>query len=877
MKKIGALFFSLLLGLSLVSCSSGSKTYEDNSSLSNEGSETPGMFSLISPTLGQTLNEVPTFSWSASENAKYYTLEIASSESFITNNDAYVYYKHDYISTTEFTISASLTQKNVTYYWRVNAHSGAKSTLCNNTFTFFLKSIDRDEVPFSIGNTTDWSVHAQGAPVTLKIDNSNFFGNTQKSLAIKFQKEDTKPVGWIVITKTIEEDTYGTDSLYLRFFYSGDDATAYIRLRDNDGEFWRHKIQLASNAKQTCIMPFSEFTQDTELVTVNNKTFDYYHIKYMEIVFEQTWGDGACLVSEIKTIKKSNYSSLFISKLNFNDYDTASWKWENGYNFGFDIGDDGYSYTLHYDQAANELNSAGMASKGYGFTKIYVNRFLDGGDVIKMDVKYSGSASGNLSFRLAEEDGDFWSYVQSYSTLKTDDYTTIYIPFTAFKASYLGGNGRREFSYLLQLQFGLTNMYGTGTLTYKDVEVVYKADQSEIDTGARVISNDGLIENFDQYTSSSMPFYQWMLSTSNKDEFITLNSVRALGANNTYCGEFAYKSDMSAATYTLPLSIADDSFNGLVISLKDATPKDSASKFAYLSSVSAKCVLRLTLDSGAFYTYAIDALPKVWTTCQIPFSSFAGGSGFTSNSIAALSISLSYVYFDEDGTEDPTYSMSNPVYVDNISLGKDVSSVAINALEKAIKADEGDSTLATMEDCESYSSTDDVLGVWSYGNSYEYNNLELADEASSKGGKHSLKMNYKSYTSTSYALAATIDSSIGDTMKPKGIVVDLKGDGKAKVYINLYLLINNSTYLFRKTIESNELINGWGHYEIGFAAFSDYVSPAGASISASSIVNLSKVTFGMVNSDYSSSCIYMDNLRLSNAITRTTDSSSALN
>ena len=86
----------------------------------------------------------------------------------------------------------------------------------------------------------------------------------------------------------------------------------------------------------------------------------YNNILVMEIVFEQTWGDGACLVSEVKTIKKANYSNLFIKKLNFKDYDTAAWKWENDYNFGTDISEDGTSYTLHYDQAANSLNTMGM-------------------------------------------------------------------------------------------------------------------------------------------------------------------------------------------------------------------------------------------------------------------------------------------------------------------------------------------------------------------------------------------------------------------------------------------------------------------------------------------------------------------------------------
>jgi hypothetical protein len=73
-----------------------------------------------------------------------------------------------------------------------------------------------------------------------------------------------------------------------------------------------------------------------------------------------------------------------------------------------------------------------------------VNKFFDTGDMVKMDVKYSGTSSGNLSFRLQEEDGDYWYYLQSFSSLSTEDYTTLYIPFEAFGATYLGGNAPKR-------------------------------------------------------------------------------------------------------------------------------------------------------------------------------------------------------------------------------------------------------------------------------------------------------------------------------------------------------------------------------------------------------------------------------------------------
>ena len=74
--------------------------------------------------------------------------------------------------------------------------------------------------------------------------------------------------------------------------------------------------------------------------------------------------------------------------------------------------------------------------------------------------------------------------------------------------------------------------------------------------------------------------------------------------------------------------------------------------------------------------------------------------------------------------------MSNPVYVDNIVLlNSGLTAEAEYAKEKAIKADASDATKATIEDAESYATTADVLNSWTYGNTNENNNLELANGA----------------------------------------------------------------------------------------------------------------------------------------------------
>jgi hypothetical protein len=129
-------------------------------------------------------------------------------------------------------------------------------------------------------------------------------------------------------------------------------------------------------------------------------------------------------------------------------------------------------------------------------------------------------------------------------------------------------------------------------------------------------------------------------------------------------------------------------------------------------------------------------------------------------------------------------------------------------------------------------------------------------------------MNYQSFTSVSYAIPTTMDTSIGEVMKPKGIVLDIKGDGKATVYLNIYMLIGSSISQVRKNILYPS--TAWTKYEIGFDQFVDYQNPSSASVTASTVNYVYKITFGIVNSDSSQSVIYVDNLRLSNAITRST-------
>ncbi|MBO4540937.1 MAG: hypothetical protein J5736_03085, partial [Bacilli bacterium] len=586
-------------------------------------------------------------------------------------------------------------------------------------------------------------------------------------------------------------------------------------------------------------------------------------------------------MSEIKAVNTANYTHMFIRKMDFRQFPTEDWAWEGGYNFGYDIDEEGTGYTLRYDTAANEYNEKGIGSFGYGFAKIYAKRFFVGGDLIRMKLKYTGAKNCSISFRIYEEDGDRWAYQQAFSTLVEGEFTEVYVPYEAFSASYLGGNGRREFGFITNLQFGLTNVYGAGTLTYKDVEVIYRKSLPQFQDTTRHVHEDGMLEDFDSYAFPAEPFYKWSSSTENKDEFITLNQLQACGDGNVNAGCFYYKADMAAALYQIKLDVPEEAtWNSLSIWLKDASERNSDSRFNYLGDVAAHATIGFYSDLGIQYTYEIPALPKVWTNFVIPFSEFKPNIGkqeLLLHDISYFGIAFSYLYYTKDGTHFPTYHQSNPVYLDNISF-VEADAFSAELIEKSIKADEDNPNRATLDDCEHYSGNN-PMSAWKFDKEHPANSITLSDDVSPSGGNHSIKMAYQGYTSVSYALGLTLDASISDEengLRPKGLLIDIKGDGKATIHINLYATSGSSTMQVRKTITVFDLEEGWARYQIGFGQFTDYVNPSTASINANNVTNVYKLTIGITNTDDSLSALYVDNIRLSNEFSRSTFKSTIL-
>ena len=878
MKK--ALFFiALLLGLTGCPNTTTPKITPDENIDINIETNTGdlGAFHLIGPASGIILEKAVEFSWEESANADKYTLEICSSEYFISDLDNIDYYSQENILATSFKINSEFQFKDTTYYWRVTSYNGRGYKVCEEVFDFFVKAPEVEEVYFDFGEADDWTLHPTGSYADISIDNSNFFKNNEKSLKLQFKQEDTnqgKPEsdGWIIVTKTIEKSIYGTDALYFNMFYAGQQADVIIRLVDRDNEYWYAPAQISNNAKQSVILKFSEFKQRTKDVPVANMVFDYERIKYLEVVFEKTFGDGVFLLSGMKAIKFSNYGDFFIDKLDFSEYSESSFTHDT-YQYDYQI--NGTELVLnHYNTQTEEHNKI----NGYGFFKVNVNRYFVSGDAIRVKVKTSGTAGSNVILRLYEEDTDRWSYKIPYSTL-SNEYKELIIPYGAWQASSLMGDGRRQFYMILNLQFGCEGQYGNGAIYFKDFEIIKLRDV--IPEAKRVVSADGMIEDFNNYTYNSEMFMIWEHSIDNKDEYMALNTANKIGGtSNPYCGQFEYKSDMMEAMYYLPIE-ASGNFDGFSIWMKDGSVKPGETKVDHVTNWSPQVRFLIRLVTGEIYEYIVNPLPTIWNEYNVNFADFrltnddelkVPAVPITAEGITHIGFAFQYYYYDASGRAMPMYSMQNPVYVDNIRLSNNTET-GIVTKDKVIVMD---GNLAKFDDFESYSNSDDVMNVWSYGKDFEYQLMELSNEVSSEGGNKSAKMQFKSHdNSPSYGMAPAVSKDV----RARAVRFHLKSDVPATIYFNIYLKIGSTTQQYRATIAAAPQV--WTEYEIGFSIETidgvknfEVVSGVNTrSLLASDMPFIQKVTFGAVYSGDASATLYnfyVDNFEFDNSLSYST-------
>ena len=843
-----------------------------------------GAFNLLTPENGFSTNTGFTFTWEEAENADYYQLEFASTLNFISDDEDEVYVRESNLAFPRFDLTYTLPKKDVLYYWRVTAVNLDHKKKCEDLGNFFYESIKVDEIPIEIEDEQDWVLHKEGSYADISIDRNNFFGNGQNSLAIVFDKEHTnqgvpKSDGWIVITKTEDRELYGTDSFFFNFYYSGHDATVLIRVLDYDGEYWHNQVQISNNSKQTILMRYEDFSLRTQGTNIYNRVFDWQHIRYFEIVFERTFGDGICLLSNIKAVKYEDYKDMFIQKMDFHLTDPADWTYEN-YNFTKVISESGDEITLDYTSGFN----------GYGFQNINVYKYFVQGDALRMKIKYTGTgANANFYFRILEEDNDRWQFKTPFSYFVRGEYKELIIPLKAFqRTDYMTGDGAKQFYFIQKFNIGLADNYTPGTISIKDLEVIHIDDI--VESRKRVVGEDGLIEDFNNYNIYTEIYYYWEQSTVNKDEAMKLDTIhKAGGRSNPYCGEFDYKADMEQAVYQLYMDTsACVGKSAFQVWLKDASarPDDPAVQYLDEDDIAGELTIQLTLDTGEWYRYVIDKVQKEWTVYTLAFddmmvldddgevvhngwflenedSLFDDPQPLSSEHIIHMAYGFKYFYYDQTGKAHPTYAIANPVYIDEMYF-TNATETSISEIEGTIKEDTDNPNRITVETFEDYTVTDDIFDVWGYVTERDYNSMTLDTDVSSNGGTQSLKMQYKGSDSVSYERITQFAKSI----TAKGVSIDIKGDGKATIYLNLNWRAGTTLYKMRYTIRN--LPARWVHLELGFSLFKD-VNGSQKTLAQADAKNIESISFGIVNDDATLSNIYVDNMRLLKNISYTAE------
>ena len=836
-----------------------------------------GHFDLLSPADKSIVHNFATFTWERAENAKYYQIEISSTKTFYVDAKA-LYVKESNLSQPRFDLTYQLPKKDITYYWRVTAINDEYEMLSTSVWEFKYEASKLSEIPIDIEDEQDWAVHKDGSKANVSVDRQNFFHNGGKnSLKIEFKMEDTgvhddddeekkKTRGWIVVTKSEDRELYGTDSFYLNFYYSGHESDILIRVLDGDGEYWHNHVRISQNCRQTILMRYSDFELRTSGTNIFNREFDWQHISYFEVVFEKTFGDGVCMISDVKAVNYEDYSHLFMNQMNFKRPDMDEWTYEE-YDFDKTVSADGSEITIGYSGSEPH-----KFDKGWGYQNVNVNQFLGDGDALKMQVKYTGtSTSAVFYFRVLEEDGDRWQFKTPFTYFVKDEYKELIIPLKSFRRpdnAEMSGDGGKQFYFIKKFNFGLADNYATGTISIKNLEMVNTVPDV-VDNKTIIAPSTGLIEDFNSYGIYTEIYYHWNQGTVNKDEAMKLDEYQSIGGyTNPYCAEFDYKADMEPATYNVDVDTsAVSGKNAFQIYLKDSTPRDpAASSHLKDDEIAAKMGIQISLKSGEQYQYIIECVKKDWNVYTIPFSCFElTKHGYdidqpiTSNKITNIGFGFQYFYMNKQGKKDPKYTIANPVYLDEIYLVEtEATEVSIIESDLSIKADPLNPDLIMVDNMEKYTSNEEVFGYWKYASYLDYNLMEKSTEVSSRGGTASLLMQYKGATSVSYERGTVFHTSV----KAYGIGIDIKSDGKATVFINLNH--RSGTKLIKYRYELTPTFyggsTGWIHYEIGLDNFKDVTTGSTNKLAQNDVKAIRSVSFGIVNSDSSQSEIYVDNV-----------------
>ena len=117
-------------------------------------------------------------------------------------------------------------------------------------------------------------------------------------------------------------------------------------------------------------------------------------------------------------------------------------------------------------------------------------------------------------------------------------------------------------------------------------------------------------------------------------------------------------------------------------------------------------------------------------------------------------------------------------------------------------------------------------------------------------------MHYKGGNSVSYVRKTPFERNA----EARGVVLDIKGDGKATVYVNLHWRVTSNT-LYKMRYAISNIPTTWTRYELGLELFKE-INGASKTLMLGDIKNIESISFGIVNNNSSESDIYVDNIKL---------------
>lgn len=361
----------------------------------------------------------------------------------------------------------------------------------------------------------------------------------------------------------------------------------------------------------------------------------------------------ACYIAKFLDIP---YTDDGIDKIIFSNYDESSWH-SHGSNFVKEVNNS--ELTIRYSQ--DDMSNGDMQNIGWCLASLKIGRNIVDGDAFKIKIKCSRDleiSNESAVFNISEKNGTMWSFTVPYRSLSSE-YSELIIPFKAFYScsGAYSRNPNKVFKSIDYMSFGVQMEFGTGTVSFKDLEIVSAADYKKEDT--RVVDSSGLIENFENYSFDSEMHMIW-------NGYPAFTSIyRSFDSDNNTSAQFSFMND-SSAEYLIPISTVN-SFSGLSIWFK---------REGYLSF---DISIHINLSTDEMYSFSLEEFESdlddkswAWREFNIPFSDFSLCNENELNHAAnpILSQNIAFVGFGLSSNEHISFEY---VFADNIYLNNETT------------------------------------------------------------------------------------------------------------------------------------------------------------------------------------------------------------